>query len=240
MNRASNILGDILGCVFFLATILGLARPLFGEWVDVPEVRSAGNRRGIFRDIVAAVPKIIPGIGDSDRTYGSDLGPADRTDPTNLVTATHEYTHALNSVIRNRSRGTGRVNACYMPGGRALLLPEPAGVTLDEVRRKMTGLRRFNLSSGQIQYWNRQPLYLLDELSAYTCGTVAAMEHGLHERAKDSLTRAEDVLEHCVVMARLARQRGYQHADELDDFLAQTGGYIEGLYRELLTPEASP
>lgn len=152
-----------------------------------------------------------------------------------VVSCGHYWSHALNAAVRNRHGGTTKVNAAYMPGGHSLLLPEPSNLTLSEVRNNTTKPGRVMLNTGD---WNHQPLYLLDELSAYCCGAVAGIENGSRERAEQSAGFAQDVYEHCLVMARLARLRGYAHANELDAFLRYTGEYVEQLTFQTLDPGA--
>ena len=105
------------------------------------------------------------------------------------VTHCHEATQQLAGRIRNQFGGTGRVNAFYVGGGLCCVLPEPR-VTLQMVARYVAPQYRnyqfqvYFINSAQ--HWNNQPLFLLDEFTAYCNGSQAARElradpHGTYE-----------------------------------------------------------
>jgi len=207
---------DILGALLAWILAFWLATPLFGELYEVEPVRPM--RGGMLEEL-------------RERLSARDA--AFYGDSSDVVTRGHYLGHAINSAIRNRHGGTGKVNASYLPGGSALVLPEP-NVSLSEVRRRGIG-GRVMLAWSE---WDRQPLYLLDELSAYVCGAVAGLENGSRRRARESIGFAREVHSYALTMARLARQRGYRHADELDAFLERAGEYVEQITFECLEPPA--
>lgn len=92
----------------------------------------------------------------------------------------HEATHGVNAGIRN-SHGP-RDNAAYLLGDRAWVMPEPS-TTLSAVAGAVPRSLRgggYNLYlQRQQRYWNDQPLYILDEWSAYRNGTLMGDEAGL-------------------------------------------------------------
>jgi hypothetical protein len=89
----------------------------------------------------------------------------------------HEGTHGVNAEIRN---AVGRPNnAAYLLGDRAWVMAEPE-TTLSVVARRVPaslrggGYKLYLIK--QRRYWNNQPLYLLDEWSAYRNGTLMGDE----------------------------------------------------------------
>ena len=199
---------DIIAAILAWLLLLAVAR---SEWVQIPPSRHAAQQ-GILGEIESRMPAV--------HIY------RDR----DIVTWAHETEHGLNSRIRCRYQG--HVNAAYIPGGLALVLPEPP-VTLGEVARAIPPADRGPVYSlylvEQRRYWDREPLYLVDELSAYTIGAAVGIEHGLTRRAAESLAYAAELRGYALVMAALARQRGYSHAAELDSALAWWGQYHEQL-----------
>ena len=105
------------------------------------------------------------------------------------VTYCHELTHQLNAHLRNDA-GSG-MNAFFVGQdlGRYILLPEPS-ITLADVAESVVHFRNeaYELYLvQQQQYWNEQPLNVLDEFSAYVNGSQLALEmkldnHGSHDR----------------------------------------------------------
>jgi hypothetical protein len=134
------------------------------QWTNVPVRRSVGTGLGA---VLADVDSRLPAKGlVSSATYRD-------SDP---ITWTHEATHGVNSLVRNTLAPNGhQYNAAYCLGGRAAVLLEPRPVTLGEVARMvpaaLRGRNTFNLYLvQQRQYWDKEPLYMLDEWSAYTNG----------------------------------------------------------------------
>lgn len=133
-----------------------------------------------------------------------------------LVTWAHETTHGINSRVRNQlAAGTGRANACYVAGaGVAMLLPEPrlrksqvAPLVAPEFRDSTYALYVAGQSA-----WDAEPLYLLDEWSAYANGTAVGLELAAagQWRAGERSETTEHMLEFCGFAAALVaavRQR---------------------------------
>lgn len=137
------------------------------------------------------------------------------------VTYCHEATHMLNSRIR-KAAGGNRVNAFYVGGGMAVVLKEPgvqlrtvAGYVSPELRNSTYKLYFIE----QAQHWNNEPLYVLDEWSAYCNGSQAARElgcdpHGTHERAIWFCHFAD-----CVVKAVREHDPDYTQLQDLTEFV---------------------
>lgn len=105
-----------------------------------------------------------------------------------VVNLAHESTHGVNSRIRNylaQQPGGAGVNAFFVGQDRgAFVLREPR-IPLALVARYVPAECRgvsFNLylvqQAGQ---WNEQPLYVLDEWTAYVNGAVVGLESGRPE-----------------------------------------------------------
>ena len=143
----------------------------------------------------------------------------------------HELAHGRNSRTRNLEsfRKAGQCNAAYMPGGATLVLPEPR-VTLTEVMARSKRGPVFGKPCVlSLRAFDRQPLYLLDELSAYTCGTVARIEYGLWSDAAASLGFGEYVYGLCLNLAMICQDRAYPHSSDLNKFLIQVRTYFDQL-----------
>jgi len=202
-------LAEWLDLLWAVAAWLLLAAVLHGEVVAIPATRHSGYR-GVLGELEDRMPV-------SHQYRDADKG-----------TWAHETTHGLNSRIRCAHGGD--VNAAYLYGGHAIILPEPnftladvANATPQEWRGPVFGLYLVQ-SRGD---WNNEPLYILDELSAYVNGSVARLEYG--EDATFSLARAAEMQRYAVVLFRLAQQRGYSRVRELNDYLFQTDKYIQEL-----------
>ena len=157
------------------------------KWVEYPPVRQVTNREGKLNDLESHLPKGHP-YGDNDR-----------------VTNAHEDTHGINSYIRMKYANQGKINAFYCFDNKAVVLPEP-NTTLSEIAkvvpRSMRGLMYknyvINMQSKKVAMmkpdpklgvcktlcskmlrgggWNNEPLYLIDEFSAYTNGSETGID----------------------------------------------------------------
>lgn len=137
------------------------------------------------------------------------------------VTYCHELTHQLNSRIRNSTRGN-RLNALYVGEGRAMILSEP-NIRLQTVAQYVDP--KYRNSTYQLyfvsmrQYWDNQPLYVLDEWTAYCNGAQAARElrcdeHGSNDRAMWFCHYAD-----CLVAAVKEHDPKYAQLAELTAFV---------------------
>lgn len=182
-------------------------------WINVPPVKQFFNPRlgRVLSDIESHLP-------DGHRYAEPDL-----------VGWGHETTHGINSRIRNTlGRQTGTDNAVYVLGNRGLILPEP------KIRLSMVGRfvpQEFRDDSFQLYlvqqaaHWEFQPLYVLDDWTAYTNGTSVAVEHAEAGRPLDSQTETvENMLEFCAFAAGLLiavkqYDPGYQAFEQLERFV---------------------
>ena len=99
-------------------------------------------------------------------------------------TRTHELQHQLNSRIRNIYGGTGNVNSVYLGKGYAWVMKEPK-VTLSQVAQNVADQYKNSTYKlyliDQQRYWQNEPLYITDELSAYYAGALYARQAGIKD-----------------------------------------------------------
>ena len=165
--------------VFFCASIAS------GQWIEAPAIR-APSSGGYLGDIISRC--------SSPGTYMD----ADR------VTSAHECTHGVNSDLRQRYPGC---NCFYVLNGHAAVVAEPA-ITIGQVASAVPANERgrnFQLYLVQQRRdWDRQPLYLFDEMSAYLNGASVAYELGIADRFRDSFTSAVEFTDYGRTLLRLA------------------------------------
>jgi hypothetical protein len=149
-----------------LAALPGVAKPSEAipdpVWHQVPPLRRVGKLVKSLADIECRMP--------TRHIYRA----ADKS------TWAHETTHGLNSRLRNAV--SGKVNAFYVLDGKAAIIKEPAirlsFVANSTPRAFRTG--RWQLYAVQQQrYWDSEPLYILDEWTAYLNGARVAYECGM-------------------------------------------------------------
>lgn len=185
-----------------MAILLSLTATARGDWVTVPPVRQSGMGGSL-----GEIEDRMPG---QHQYRASDVG-----------TWAHETTHGLNSRIRQQAGGTGQVNAFYLLGGKAMVLPEPRGVTLSKVAARIPANQRGSAYQlyfvEQQRYWQNEPLYLCDELACYLNGAAVRYEYGLDVRS--DLLHARELYLGCLVLLDLCRESGYSHDRELTEYL---------------------
>lgn len=137
------------------------------------------------------------------------------------TTYCHEATHMLNSRIRQVAGGTGNVNVSYVGGGKYCVLPEPR-VTISQVFANVRKYReKFHANVfSTAREWEGEPLYILDELSAYINGSQAARELRCDDHG--SLDRCVWCAEFADRLVETVQQRdpNYSHLAELRDLVA--------------------
>lgn len=151
------------------------------DWVQVDEVNDAAPADGsVYSDTIR---HCVRWKAMSDRSK---------------TTTAHECTHGINSEVRNKAgasydiemkmgspspiymtnNGGGQVNAFYVLGGRAIILPEPPVRKRDvanAVPKSLRGDRFGTYITGQ-GAWDNQPLYIFDEWSAYINGAKCGID----------------------------------------------------------------
>lgn len=165
--------------------------------IEYQKVRNAGvvNGSSILGDIESHMPQ--------SHIYRSS----------DIVTWAHETTHGLNSNIRNKHGGTGRVNAFYILNNKAVVMQEP-NYTLRQlasaVPSNLRGMSYRLYLVQQQQYWNNEPLYVFDEATAYLNGAKVGFEVG--HKVESELLQAFEMIGYALVLAEQTKSK------EIGDF----------------------
>ena len=149
---------------------------IMGGIVNLEGIKKIGNVKGIGNTGSKTLDDI-----ESQMPSGHIYKDSDK------VTWAHETMHGLNSRLRGKE-GYGNKNAFYLGDGEYVTLTEPSGVTLGavgvEVPNDLKGMSADLYLGTQRGSWENQPLYILDELSAYTVGSKVRAELGLQDRGE--------------------------------------------------------
>jgi hypothetical protein len=120
-----------------------------------------------------------PVIDDLERHATAGHPMRNRRDPGNWA---HELSHQVNSQIRE-----GRNNGFYVLKNRCLVLPEP-NFTLDKVADAVAKKDRgpsYNLYLiKMVRWWRDEPLYVMDEATAYATGLEYAVVAGHKDQSR--------------------------------------------------------
>lgn len=132
----------------------------------------------------------------------------------------HELTHQLNNSLRNK-KGRG-YNCAYVGKGKYVTLKEP-NVTLSQVAKNIPREHRENHTYQlylvqQQQYWNNQPLYILDEWSAYVNTVEYAKQIGREYQGSDKFSIEFLVYTYFLVKTIEENDPNYQDLGKLKEF----------------------
>ena len=135
----------------------------------------------------------------------------DQTEPTDLVTWTHEGSHGV-SVRLPRVQGS---HAVYLLNGLSVYLRHP-NVTIGQVAATIPAKDRgriFNLYMvEQRRDWDREPIYLVEEWVCYVHGTFARRQLGLVQR-QETERHAAEMERYCRAMLALAARLDPDYPD---------------------------
>ena len=171
-ERRTTYLGALLLLVLLGFIFVGATGQKQTGWYNIEPSRKVSENLGaVLGDVESRMPRGHI-YTDSDQ-----------------ITWTHETTHGLNSKWRQYFQG----KAClYVLKGRLCVLTHPQ-MTLNQIAGKVPASLRgngYNLYlRQQTQYWNNEPLYVLDEWVSYTNGVAAILdleEKGLLRRGDRS------------------------------------------------------
>jgi hypothetical protein len=132
------------------------------QFIRFPAQKADPGLGGVLGDVESHLPT----------QYGTQYRDPDK------ATWAHETTHGINSHVRNNLGGAGHKNGFYVLEDRAIVLDEP-NITKSSVRDFIPqGMRgsRYDLYLNQQQAFERDPLYILDEWTSYTNGTIAGVD----------------------------------------------------------------
>ena len=142
-------------------------------------------------------------------------------------TDAHETTHFVNNQIRNRT--PEKDNAFYCLGGKAYVFPEPRTKKSDcagYVPRVLRG-GRFDLYVSGQREWNDEPLYVLDEWSAYINGGIVSVQDAStgrnYERNVYAVTGATELGIYSIATAMAIHDRDAvwwrEHSEDFRSFM---------------------
>lgn len=142
-------------------------------FVDVPVVQN-----NVDKSLGAVLGDI-----ESRMSKGHQYSSSDR------ITWAHETTHGINSKVRNAIyKPDESKNAFYVLEGKALVLREPTHITITQVASKIPQQLRGGVYQqymvNQAKGWNDRPLYIMDELSAFTNGSMTRTDLKITDRAE--------------------------------------------------------
>lgn len=151
------------------------------------------------------------------------------SDPGNWA---HELTHQVNSMFRHAATVKyGREgNGCYIVGGYALTLPEPK-LTLADIARQVPPSWRDRTYQtylvSQRRWWNRQPLYVLDEAAAAHNGLLYQVTVRRMDSERERLARSWINLTKVLVVAVGKNDPNYSHLPQLKTFVSWYGARVK-------------
>lgn len=125
----------------------------------------------------------------------------------------------------------GDINGFYVLEGRGVQLQEPAFKLNDVANAVPSSLQGMSFQlylRQQQQYWNGQPLYVLDEWAAYTNGLTCALQ-GSDGTYSDTL-QAVEFMGYAWCLLKLAADKGHSQFDDLRNFIAWQSARVRGLY----------
>jgi hypothetical protein len=141
------------------------------------------------------------------------------------VTHTHEGCHGVNARIRNDNQAQ---IGLYMLKDKAFTIPKHPNFTLAQLAAKITKRGKlFKLYlQDQQRWWNDEPLYVLDEMTAYTVGGLAGFEMGLTDRGVESRENAKEMWLYGRAAQRMAKAQGYEYQAKFDAFMEDFHRYM--------------
>lgn len=181
--------------------------------------------------IINVEPLRTVNISGSLGDIESHLPPNHPYKDTDRVTWGHEGTHGVNSRIRNSL--DSRSNAFYVLDNKAFTAEEPdfklsdlANTIPQNLRGKVYKMYLID----QQRYWNNEPLYVLDELSAYCNGSQVGIDELVgHDRIEYSLSRAVEFFGYGLILHKNIGD------DRISDFLSHTNIFLISKFNEFPT-----
>jgi len=156
-------------------------------------------------------------INDLERHAHAGNPMRNESDPGNWV---HELTHQVNSDIRVATRAHD--NAFYVMKGRYVIFVEP-NVTLKQVAKMVPEKDRGPIYHSylveQQRGWNREPLYVLDEATAYANGLQYHVT--THTKDQSRLDYANEFLAYTEALIRTIEKYDpdYKQLTELREYV---------------------
>ena len=155
--------------LLFVAAALG-QQP---KWITVPALRQVSTGIGT---ITADIDSRLPATRNQ-YTFGSDVYRHAQT-----AIWAHEAAHGVNSRIRNQyGDGTGTDNGFYVLHGVGTIIKEPTPLRFTTIGRQCPRALRGRIYQlymvEQARVWDKQPLNIVDEWTAYVNGSFQTLEN---------------------------------------------------------------
>ena len=159
-------------------------------------------------------------------------------DPGNWV---HELIHQVNSDIRCKTKAND--NAFYLLNNHYVIFKEPK-VTLKQVAAMVDKSRRTDTYRGylveQQRYWNREPLYILDEATAFATSLLYHAMDGSKDESRYTKT-LEFVYFNKVLLAAIKHyDPDYAQLEELEAYIKYHEGRVNTILKLYLDNEIGP
>jgi len=136
----------------------------------------------------------------------------DPTDPTDLVTWTHELTHGASNQVWNKKGKHG----IYLLDGKGVVLTHP-DISMEQIARSIPPEKRGKIYQlylvEQRRWWNDSPIYLLDEWNSYIHGAIAHSQMGWKDRRKDTYRSAQEMESYVREMVKVVEQRDPEYPE---------------------------
>ena len=170
----------------------------------VREVKESIFVEGVAPAVRAAPPGYIPVLRDAF----SRLPDAERfrcpIEPGDFITWTHEAWHGVTAAV-SPPGGYG----IYCGDGKAVIFRSHPKVTIGEVAATIPKAERGPIFPlylvEQRRYWDKQPLYLVDEFNSYVVGSIARRQLGWTRR-QETERHAMEMGRYCRAMLALAKK----------------------------------
>jgi len=191
--------------LFALAALLLLAVGICrAEWQDF-KAPGAVFDQGLLQDVASQCT-----AEGRQRMYADDP-----------LTYCHELTHEVNSRIRNYTKNP-HDNAFYVGGSKCFIIDEPQ-VTLAIVSQYVPSEHRNRYFQTYLldsrRNWNREPLYILDEWTAYCNGCEFAHASGRNPSSDQTALRSFIHYVSAVLQATEKHDPNYPQMDQLREFI---------------------
>lgn len=173
-----------------IVIILLFIQPCQADWLIFPPIRRINHKNKTFNDISSHCKN---DFRDSD-----------------LTTVVHENCHSCSNYLLNQVGKYGKYNCFYVLNNIGYRVLNRKTLSMSNLANNIPqkyrgGIYNLYLIKSQRDYQDR-PSYLLDEQTAYTAGTIYAINAGDTYRADDSGYRMLEMMVYCVYLKKLANQ----------------------------------
>lgn len=189
--------------------LLMFISPSYAEWRDLEPLRKPANSSTLADIESHTLPSYI--VGGQKVVYRDS----------DKITSAHEQTHRINSDIR----GKFKVDCgFYLLKNKAFTIKSHPRVTLSEIAAKVPQARHTSVYKlylvSQRQWWDKQPLYLLDETVAYLNGASTGVDTGNRKRAVESFDHCLQLYYFSQICHQIAQNTNYKYNTDLNDIMS--------------------